>query len=455
MVGLPVVSRDVVAKLSYGDWLVGLIALGLIALKATDGKLHHIPNPEFHRWYSSPQEGQPTKPAGPKRTRNINIKMSEAVWPFSVSFSFQDKDLVVFWGTQSGTAKVLAKSLAREATARFNIKSMAGDLDDYDHSHLADFPRGKFAIFILATYGEGDPPDNTLDFCSVLGQLRCQEQGEKILEKLRFATFGLGNKNYAEYNKIVDSVTESLLLLGGNQLIPVGKGDESDNSTERSFSEWKSTLFKFLEKDLSIKPNETLKYIPSVTVTTLENARPTLVYRGEPNKKHLTGHLTTAAVTQDNPYKSPIVTSRHLFDSKTRHCLHMEFSIDGFPSQALKYETGDHLAVWPSNPSAEVERLARILGLEKVKEGKKEEVIEITSLEGEQSPVPSPTTRFVALRYYLEICGSPTRDTLSLLAQFAPDEKAAKQLTEFVSSHEAFKSGVTDKYLTLAQVNYP
>src|SRR5947199_4405965 len=111
--------------------------------------------------------------------------------PFSVSFSFQDKDLVVFWGTQSGTAKVLAKSLAREATARFNIKSMAADLDDYDHSHLADFPRGKFAIFILATYGEGDPPDNTLDFCSVLGQLRCQEQGEKILEKLRFATFGL------------------------------------------------------------------------------------------------------------------------------------------------------------------------------------------------------------------------------------------------------------------------
>src|SRR5438105_2797399 len=86
MVVLPVVSRDVVAKLSYGDWLVGLIALGLIALKATDGKLHHIPNPEFHRWYSSPQEGQPTKPAGPKRTRNINIKMSEAVWPLLCVF---------------------------------------------------------------------------------------------------------------------------------------------------------------------------------------------------------------------------------------------------------------------------------------------------------------------------------------------------------------------------------
>jgi len=355
---------------------------------------------------------------------------------------------VVFWGTQSGTAKVLAKSLAREATARYNIKSMAADLDDYDHSHLADFPRSKFAVFILATYGEGDPPDNTLDFCSVLGQFRCQEQGEKLLEKMRYAAFGLGNKNYAEYNKIVDIVDESFQLLGATQLVPVGKGDESTSSTEQSFTEWKSTLFKFLEKDLNITPNETPKYIPSVSINVLPNARPTLVYRGEPNKKHLTGHLTTAAVTQDNPYKSPIVASRHLFDSKDRHCVHMEFSIDGFPSQALKYETGDHLAVWPSNPSVEVERVARVLGIEQVEK----EVIEIASLEGEQSPIPSPTTRHVALRYYLEICGSPTRDTLSLLAQFAPDEKSSKELTRLVSSHEAFKSGVTEKFLTLAQV---
>jgi len=79
MVVLPVVSREVVAKMTYADWLVGLIALGFVALKATDGKLHHIPNPEFHRWYSCPQEGQLTKPVGQKRTRNINVKMSEAV----------------------------------------------------------------------------------------------------------------------------------------------------------------------------------------------------------------------------------------------------------------------------------------------------------------------------------------------------------------------------------------
>jgi NADPH-ferrihemoprotein reductase len=355
--------------------------------------------------------------------------------------------MVVFWGTQSGTAKVLAKSLAREASARYNIKSMAADLDDYDHGHLADFPSSKIAVFILATYGEGDPADNTLDFCSVLGQFRCSEEGDKILEKLRYAAFGLGNKNYAKYNKVIDSVDESLSILGGQRLVAVGKGDESTGSTDRQFSEWKTCLFKFLETDLGVKENATLAYIPSVQVTENSNARPTMVYRGEPNKNHLTNHLHTA-VNQNNPHKALITSARHLFDSPNRHCLHMELSIDGFPSQNMSYETGDHLAVWPSNPSSEVDRLIKVLGLEETKDG----VVDVVSLEGEPSPVPTPTTRQVILRYYLEICCSPTRDTLSLLAQFAPNKPASKALIDLASSHESFKSRVTDNCLTLAQV---
>jgi NADPH-ferrihemoprotein reductase len=357
----------------------------------------------------------------------------------------QNKDLVVFWGTQSGTAKVFAKSLARELSARYNIASMAADLDDYDHSHLADFPKNKFAVFILSTYGEGDPPDNTLDFCSVLGQFRCSEAGEKLLENLRYAAFGLGNRNYAKFNKVVDIADESLQVLGAERLTPVGRGDESTGSTDREFGEWKMSLFKCLEKDLGVKENETMRYVPTVQVVENPNARPTLVYRGEPNKNHLTGHLHTA-VTQNNPYKAAITASRHLFDSANRHCLHMELSIAGFPSQQMSYETGDHIAVWPSNPSKEVDRMNAVLGLEG-----KDDVVDIKSLEGEAAPVPSPSTRHVILRYYLEICGSPTRDTLSLLAQFAPSDKASKALAALASSKD-FKSQVTDRYLTLAQV---
>jgi NADPH-ferrihemoprotein reductase len=332
--------------------------------------------------------------------------------------------MVVFWGTQSGTAKVLAKSLAREASARFNIKSMAADLDDYDHIHLADFPTTKVAVFIVATYGEGDPPDNAQDFCNVLGQFRCSPQ--KALENMSYAAFGLGNRNYAQFNKVVDVIDESFQALGAKRLVIVGKGDE---------------------QVLGASENATLLYIPDVQVTENQNARPTMVYRGEPNKNHLTGHFHVP-VTQSNPHIAPVTSSRHLFDSSTRHCVHMEFNIAGFPSQQMAYETGDHVGVWPSNPSVEVERILTVVGSET-----KDDVIDIVSLEGEGPPVPNPTTRHTILRYYLEICGSPTRDTISLLAQFAPSNNASDALIELASSSEKFKTQVTDRYLTLAQVS--
>lgn len=356
--------------------------------------------------------------------------------------------MVVFWGTQSGTAKTLAKSLAREALARYNIKSMTADLDDYDHSHLEQFPKSKIAIFIVSTYGEGDPPDNALDFFSVVDQFRCSEQGEKILKNLRFAAFGLGNRNYAHYNKMVDLLDDSFRLLGAERLIDIGKGDESTASTQRDFTEWTKQLFEFLAGDLDLRENQTLRYIPTIEVKENPQARPTLVYRGEPNKDHLTGHFHKL-VNQNNPHKAPVTDSRQLFTSSTRHCLHLEFDITGFPSQQMSYETGDHLAVWPTNPSTEVDRMLSVLGLES-----KDNVIDVISLDGDAVPIPTPTTTHTALRFYLEICGAPTRDTLSLLPQFAPSQKAAQALVDLGESHETFKSQVTDCCVTLAQVRF-
>jgi NADPH-ferrihemoprotein reductase len=353
--------------------------------------------------------------------------------------------MVVFWGTQSGTAKILAKSLAREASARFNIKSMAADLEDYDHLHLAEFPATKVAVFVTATYGEGDPPDNAQDFCNVLDQLRCSPQ--KALENMSYAAFGLGNRNYAQFNKVVDVVDESFQALGAKRLVIVGKGDESTGSTEIEFSAWKMSLFEVLRQFFGAKENSTLLYVPDVQVTENSNARPTMVYRGEPNKNHLIGHFHVP-VTRSNPHIAPVASSRQLFESSTRHCVHMEFNIAGFPSQQMAYETGDHVGVWPSNPSVEVERVLTVVGSEM-----KDDVIDIVSLEGEGRPVPNPTTRHALLRYYLEICGSPTRDTVSLLAQFAPSNNAAEALFELTSSSTKFKTQVTDRYLTLAQVS--
>jgi len=77
---------------------------------------------------------------------------------------------------------------------------MLAEMDEYDPEHLAALPKGKFAVFMTSTYGEGDPPDNVVDFWNGLAKMK--KNGVK-LDGLRYLAMGLGNKNYKHYNQTI------------------------------------------------------------------------------------------------------------------------------------------------------------------------------------------------------------------------------------------------------------
>lgn len=92
------------------------------------------------------------------------------------------RSLVVFYGSQTGTAEEFAGRLAKEG-ARYSLKGMVADPEDYDMEELAqlkELPRS-LAIFCLATYGEGDPTDNAQEFHGWL------ESGDVDLSGLNYA----------------------------------------------------------------------------------------------------------------------------------------------------------------------------------------------------------------------------------------------------------------------------
>lgn len=72
----------------------------------------------------------------------------------------EDKNCIVFYGSQTGTAESYAVQLAKEGKARFGLETMVANLEDYDYEMLDQLPNDKVAFFILATYGEGEPTDN-------------------------------------------------------------------------------------------------------------------------------------------------------------------------------------------------------------------------------------------------------------------------------------------------------
>ena len=71
-------------------------------------------------------------------------------------------------------------------------------------------------VFVLATYGEGDPTDNANMFFDYLSSLRHAKSNK--LANLRYFACCLGNTNYRLYNRYVDVVDEKFTAAGAERL---------------------------------------------------------------------------------------------------------------------------------------------------------------------------------------------------------------------------------------------
>ncbi|ORY78128.1 putative NADPH cytochrome P450 reductase [Protomyces lactucae-debilis] len=374
-----------------------------------------------------------------EKTRDIVKKMRES-----------NKNAVVFYGSQTGTAEDYANRLAKEGHAKYGLQTMTADLEDYEYDSLDSFPEDAVAFFVLATYGEGEPTDNAVPFFDFIkdpdSQFASGQSAEETpLTAMKYVAFGLGNKTYEHYNAVVKICDAALSKLGACALAPYGMGDDADGTMEEDFLSWKEEMWTQVSQKMGLEARE-VQYEPAFEVTEDDelSRESGSVFLGEPSKKHLT--KAAKPFNANNPFLAPIATSTELFTVKGRNCMHVEFDLAG---SGVKYKTGDHLALWPSNADQEVERLLRVTGLT----SKRHTVIRVRALDSTAKvPVPQPTTYDAAMRYYLEICGPVSRQFLSTLVQFAPDESSKSEMALLSSDKDAFHKKVSVPHFNLAQL---
>lgn len=312
---------------------------------------------------------------------------------------------------------------------------MSADLSDFDANTIPLIPQSKLAFFLLSTYGEGDPSDNTSPFWDWL--TKSKNGGDMNLASVRYAAFGLGNSQYRYYNRVVDVVDEALEAHGAQRLVPVGKADDAKGTTQEDFLLWRDALFSFLRDGLNMQCHE-MQYEPALNVVEDESLDLADLHSGEPvhprEDKNSKGAIVALKIKE----------SRELFNKTTsRNCLHVELDLADHPS--MTYKTGDHLAVWAPNPECEVDRLVRVLGLE----SRRHTPIMIMALDQSvKVRVPSPTTLDTLLRHYLEICAPVSRDTAQRLADFAPTETSKAFLQRVSRDRDTF-----EKFLGITHVN--
>jgi sulfite reductase (NADPH) flavoprotein alpha-component len=124
--------------------------------------------------------------------------------------------LLILFGSQTGSAEGLAKKVAKESQQRgFAPKVL--QLNDYEAANLAAANK---AVIISSTWGDGDPPDNAVNFWSWLNA-----ESAPRLENLNFAVLGLGDKNYSDFCGASKKFDTRLEALGAKRLQPRGECD--------------------------------------------------------------------------------------------------------------------------------------------------------------------------------------------------------------------------------------
>jgi len=368
---------------------------------------------------------------------------------FVAKMTTSHKTMVVFFGSQTGTAEEYAGRLVKDARA-YGIKAMVADLEDYDMERLeslAEEVPDAIAVFCLATYGEGDPTDNAADFWSLLKERDELDDDSFSLNGMNFAVFGLGNKTYEFYNSVGRYVDQMLDKFGGERLADLGEGDD-DADLEADYITWSEQFWAATCDKLNIDP-ESLDLSSQRQYELLDatDVSPNRVFVGEPEllgsykrqKKHF---------TPKNPFLATVAVKRELYTGDRRSCLHIELDTTG---SDIRYTAGDHVAIYPVNNLELVEALGSRLGINL------DEVFNMRATDDDakkQSPFPCPTTYRTALSHYVDITSLPKAYLFREFAAHAEDEGERAQLNLMASKEGKKEYGkfVIRDHRTILQV---
>ncbi|EPY19516.1 NADPH-ferrihemoprotein reductase [Strigomonas culicis] len=322
-----------------------------------------------------------------------------------------EKEVVVLFGSQTGTAEMFAKTLAREGT-KLGVPCVVRDVESYEYNRL-DLER--LVLLVCATYGEGEPTDSMKAFHDYVFD-DARSPGEE-LANVKYAVFGLGDRQYKYFCEEGIVMDRRFDELGAERVFGLGCGDSGNGQMEEEFDEWRRDLWPAVGRALNItlKANVEEPVEPECRIKYWEEAEAPLPFP------------KTASVlepTQRLPLWVDMVRNEELLKNTEggRSTRAIDFNIK---DTIISYQAGDHLGILPCNPDSLVDAYLSALGVSK------EEADRVFSLQDKKTMknvFPARVSVRTALKWYMDLAGPPKKSTLRAFAHCCTDPAQKEEL---------------------------
>ncbi|OSS48359.1 hypothetical protein B5807_07830 [Epicoccum nigrum] len=342
---------------------------------------------------------------------------------------------LVLYGSETGNAQDVAEELGRLAE-RLRFDTEVAELNAVSLKQLLQH---ELVLISISTTGQGHLPPNSQVFWKALRSARLRPG---CLQRVRFASFGLGDTSYPKYNWAHRKLYNRLVQLGAQPICDRGESDEQHpEGIDGSFLPWTTALRDSILSEYPLP--EGIESIPENVLLTpkwlldfadtndapQENSLVETVSNDHvpdmPDQESLEIPGGIAAKVASNTRLTP---NTHWQDVR-----HLKLDLEG----PHPYAPGDVLTIYPKNFPSDVNQFLTTMDWlpiadKPIKFKPSSSSVSSTSRLPVHNFLPTETTTLRRLlTNHLDILSIPRRSFFAQLAHYTNDEFHKNRLMEF------------------------
>ncbi|MGD7046331.1 assimilatory sulfite reductase (NADPH) flavoprotein subunit [Jeotgalibacillus proteolyticus] len=356
------------------------------------------------------------------------------------------REVTILVGSHTGNGAALADDAEAELKKEeFTVSRFS--LDEFKPKNIGKI---EDLLLITSTHGDGDPPDNAIEFYEFLHSKRAPK-----LDGVRFSVLALGDSSYEFYCQTGKDFDKRLEELGADRMYP---RVDCDLDFEEPASLWFEGVLNVLNESKGKSGSDA----PGSS------------------RNEVTAADATQKYSRSNPFRAEIIENINLNGrGSNKETRHIELNLEG---SNLTYEPGDSLGIVPQNDAVLAEQLieaAQWNPNERVtlnKEGETSTLrdsfihtFEITSLSKNLIEKAAALTKNEGLKKLLEPDEQENlqtylygRDLIDLTQDYGPWEVSGSEFTQILrkipprlySIASSLKANPDEVHLTIGALRY-